>query len=90
MPFLYLGMLVSRARFGYSNDSHLPVFHTVLIVWVFLPNFSREIEFPLTKIKAFILMFGIKKNTLGVSIDISSFFYKALSYFILSSFNGNI
>lgn len=35
-------------------------------------------------------MFGIKENTLGVSIDISSFFYKALSDFILSSFNGNI
>lgn len=35
-------------------------------------------------------MFGIKENTLGVSIDISSFFYESLSDFKLSSFNGNI
>lgn len=35
-------------------------------------------------------IFGIKENTLGVSIDISSFFYKSLSDFKLSSFNGNI
>lgn len=49
-----------------------------------------EIPFLLTKIKAFMFMFGIKENTLGVSIDISSFFYKTLSDFKLSSFNGNI
>lgn len=35
-------------------------------------------------------MFGIKENPLGVSIDISSFFYQALSDFVLSSLDGNI
>lgn len=35
-------------------------------------------------------MFGIKENTLGVGIDIGSFCYKALGYFVLSSLNGDI
>lgn len=36
------------------------------------------------------LVFGIKENTLGMSIDISSFLYEALGDFILSPLNGNI
>lgn len=36
------------------------------------------------------LVFGIKENTLGTSIDISSFFNEALGDFILSPLNGNI
>lgn len=59
-------------------------------LWVFLLNFSRKIAIPLTKIKAFMLVFGVKENTLGTSIDISSFFNEALGDFILSSLNGNI
>lgn len=36
------------------------------------------------------LVFGIKENTLGMSIDISSFLYEALGDFILSPLNGNV